>query len=142
VSIDTLSHFVDQPAFVARIASLLKPGGALIIGTQNGPVLERWRAVPGPQPGQVRRWVDHRQLRRLLAPYFARVEIESIFPVGDQGLLRVINSVKLNRLACRVIPEGTLERAKERAMLGHTLMAFAQMPGSTHQAAARSTAGG
>ena len=125
VTLDTLSHFVDQNAFVGRIASLLSPSGMLILGTQNGPVLERWSAVPGPQPGQIRRWVNHRQLRQLLAPYFEHAEIRSMFPVGDQGMLRIWNSVKLNRLVGFAIPMDTLTRLKERAMLGHTLVSFA-----------------
>jgi SAM-dependent methyltransferase len=126
VTLDTLSHFVDQHAFMAKVASLLRPGGWLIVATQNRPVLERWSAIPGPQPGQVRQWVDHRRLRQLLKPNFASLRITSVDPVGDQGLLRIVNSVKLNKLGSFFIGQARLDRLKERAMLGHSLIATAQ----------------
>lgn len=128
VSVDVLSHFADQPAFLARVAGLLRPAGILLLGTQNRPVLERWSEIPGPQPGQIRRWVDHRRLRAMLVEQFERVEIDSLCPVGDQGFLRVVNSVKLNRLLSILVPPARLERAKERALLGHSLMACACAP--------------
>lgn len=131
VSIDVLSHFADQGAFVARVAGLLRRAGLLLLGTQNRPVLERWSAIPGPQPGQIRRWVDHRRLRSLLVAEFEYVEIESVCPVGDEGILRLINSVKLNRLLGSVVSPERLERTKERAMLGHSLMACASLPRRT-----------
>ena len=123
VTLEVLSHLPDQPAFVARLADLLKPGGLLIVATQNRPVLERWSAIGGPTPGQVRKWVNARELRSLMIPHFSELEIDSIVPVGDEGFLRVLNSAKLNRLLQLVIPERTIQRAKERAMLGHTLIA-------------------
>lgn len=125
-SLEVLSHVADQPAFMTRIASLLKPGGLLILSTQNRPVFERWSAVPAPDPSQIRQWVDHRDLRTLLAPHFQDIEIRSVFPVGDRGLLRFVNSVKLNGILQRVVRRDTVQRWKESAMLGGTLMAFAR----------------
>ena len=52
VAMDTLSHFADQAGFMERIARLLIPGGLFIVVTQNRPVLERWSAIPGPQPNR------------------------------------------------------------------------------------------
>lgn len=121
---EVLSHVADQRAFFARLASLLKPGGHLFIATQNRPILEKWSQIPGPAPGQIRHWVDHHQLRELMEREFENVQIESVVPVGDEGLLRYINSRKLNRLASLVVGQQRLDRAKERAMLGHTLVAW------------------
>lgn len=125
LTLDTLSHFADQAGFIARVGKLVKPGGLLIVVTQNRPVLERWSAIPGPQPGQIRQWVDHHRLRELLSKDFRDVKIESTFPVGDQGLLRIINSYKLNKLFGAVIGTERIDRIKERAMLGHSLIAQA-----------------
>lgn len=125
-SLEVLSHIADQPAFMARIAELLKPGGRVYIATQNKPVLERWSAIQGPIPGTIRRWVDHRQLRALLEPHFSEIEIESVHPIGDQGLLRLTNSVKLNRMLEVFVAREKIERIKERLMLGHTLIAWAR----------------
>lgn len=122
VTLETLSHFSDQAAFVGRIADLLRPGGHVIIATQNRPVLERWSAIPGPAPGQIRHWVDAAGLRRLLSARFNDVRVSSICPVGDQGLLRIVNSPRLNALVGHVVPSATVTRLKERLMLGHTLL--------------------
>lgn len=51
VTLEVLSHVADQPAFLARIAHMLRDGGWLMLATQNRPVLERWSAVGAPIPG-------------------------------------------------------------------------------------------
>lgn len=122
VTLEVLSHVMDQPAFFARIADLLKPGGQLMLSTQNRPVLERCEDVAVRSEGQVRDWVDHRRLRQLAAARFDVDELFSICPHGHMGMLRVVNSPKLNRAVSWVIPQAALDRAKERAWLGHTLM--------------------
>jgi 2-polyprenyl-3-methyl-5-hydroxy-6-metoxy-1,4-benzoquinol methylase len=126
VSLEVLPHVADQPAFLARIADLLRPGGVLMMATQNRPVLERWSAVGPPEPGQIRRWVDARQLRELLAARFRVEELTSLLPVGDQGVLRLVNSHKLNRLLDAALGHARVERLKERCLLGHTLMVRAR----------------
>lgn len=125
VTLEVLAHVADQPAFVARLAALLKPGGRLMMATQNRPVMERWSEIGAPYQGQIRRWVDAGRLRELLAAHFENIDITSLVPVGDQGLLRVINSPRLNRLLQRLVRSERIERAKERALLGHTLIAAA-----------------
>jgi 2-polyprenyl-3-methyl-5-hydroxy-6-metoxy-1,4-benzoquinol methylase len=126
VALEVLSHVADQSAFVARLAALLKPGGTLVLATQNRPVFERWEAVAPPNPAQIRHWVDHRELRALLAPHFAGVRVTSVCPAGSRGFLRLVNSVKLNRLAGAVVGGARLERFKERLLLGQTLIAIAR----------------
>lgn len=126
VSLEVLSHVRDQPAFLARIAGLLKAGGHLMLATQNRYVLERDDDIGGPIPGQIRRWVDARQLRRLLAPDYDLLELTSVLPVGHRGVLRLVNSYKLNRLLALCVPARVIERAKERLLLGHTLLALSR----------------
>jgi SAM-dependent methyltransferase len=128
-TLDTLSHFADQAGFISRVARVLRPGGLLVVVTQNRAVLERWSAIPGPQPGQIRQWVDHRKLRELLDREFRDVNIGSTFPVGDQGLLRIINSYKLNKVVNALVGGERVQRMKERAMLGHSLVAHATKRG-------------
>lgn len=128
VSLEVLSHVADQPAFLGRLASLLKPGGLLLLSTQNRPVFERWDAIPPPNPAQIRRWVDHRELRRLLEQEFERINVSSLVPAGNRGLLRLVNSVKLNRPISAFLGTGRVMRAKEALMLGQTLFVTAHCP--------------
>jgi hypothetical protein len=101
-----------------------------MLATQNRFVLERTASVAQRGEGQLRRWVDHRELRALLRPHFEIVELKSIYPnTGHGGILRLVNSPKLNALLSRVIPRAALDRMKERAFLGHTLMVLARRPG-------------
>lgn len=125
-SLEVLSHVAEQPAFICRIAELLRPQGLLVLSTQNRPVYERWSAVAPPDPAQIRQWVDRQQLRRLLQPHFAQVQITSVCPVGDRSHLRLLNSPKLNRLLGAVLGGARVERWKESAMLGGTLIAVAR----------------
>ena len=126
VSLEVLSHVADQPGFMRRLADLLRPGGCLMFATQNRYVLERFSDVPPSTPGYIRRWVSVGELRTLLRPHFDVVELTSVMPVGDQGVLRLVNSVKVNKLASLLVPREKLARLKERFFLGHTLLALAR----------------
>jgi SAM-dependent methyltransferase len=89
VSLEVLSHVADHNAFVAKLASLLRPGGALIMATQNRPVLERHNKVPAPQPGNLRKWFDRDELTDLLTPHVEVQELRSLTPVANRGPLRL-----------------------------------------------------
>ena len=124
-TLKVLSHVVDQPAFIAKLARHLRPGGHLMLATQNRPVLERYNRISPPKPGQLRRWVDKNELRSLLAKEFETVEIFSITPKANKGLMRIINSRTFNR-PVRALVGPRLDRLKEAAGLGWTLMALAR----------------
>lgn len=124
VSFEVLAHVADQPAFVARIARLLRPGGYLILATQNAPVLERLNKVD-PPTGQLRHWVDRHQLRALLEPAFAVESLISATPQANRGFWRLVNARALNA-PIRAVLGDRVERLKERAWLGWTLMAVAR----------------
>jgi SAM-dependent methyltransferase len=126
VALELLSHVSDQPALMTRFASLLRPGGSLLLATQNRPILERWSEVGPPAPGHLRRWVDAGELRALLGPEFRIRVLTSVMPVGDRGYLQVVNSFKLNRLLGAFLGPARVEQAKENLLLGHTLMVRAE----------------
>lgn len=128
VSLEVLSHVADQPAFIARIAGLLRPGGHLMLATQNKFALMR-NSVSPPAAGQLRRWVDRTELARLLAPHLDVVELFSITPRFNRGLLRIVNSGRLSRIAASTGLAGAMRsfhRLEERLWLGWTLMALAR----------------
>ena len=128
VSLEVLAHVFDQGAFLRKIAASLKPGGYLMLATQNKNALQR-NAIPPPASGQLRNRVDRHQLRRLLEPDFEIVRMGSITPRFNRGLLRFINSKKLtdfaNALHLSFLP-AQLRSIQERAWLGWSLMVLAR----------------
>lgn len=126
VTLEVLAHVADQGAFLRRIVQILKPGGYLMLATQNRFVLERSAGVAKRAHGQIRQWVDRHRLRALIQEQFELEQLISICPYGHGGVLRIVNSPKLNYLISRIIPQDRLDRLKERFWLGHTLMALAR----------------
>jgi 2-polyprenyl-3-methyl-5-hydroxy-6-metoxy-1,4-benzoquinol methylase len=125
VSLEVLSHVPDQQAFVAKIAGLLKPGGHLMLATQNRPVLERYNRIPPPSAGQLRRWVDAAELEALLTGHFDLLKLYSVTPRADHGLMRIATSHKIN-VAIDALVGTRFRDFLERRGLGWTLMAHAR----------------
>lgn len=125
VTLEVLAHVADQRAFISKIATTLKPGGTLILATQNRPVLEQHNNVPAPSPGQIRTWVDANELRQLLAPDFDVRELKIITPITNKGPWRLFNNRKINWLLKKLFGNGP-KRLKENLGLGWTLMTLAQ----------------
>jgi SAM-dependent methyltransferase len=126
VSLEMLAHVEDQAGFVAKTRSLLRPGGYLMLATQNKFTLSRWSEVAPPASGQIRKWLGAGEVKRLLAPHFQVQLLTSINPVGDRGILSWVNAPKLNRFLSLWAKQGQIESAKERLLLGHTLMILAR----------------
>lgn len=128
VTLEVLSHVVDQRAFLSKIAELLRPGGYLMLATQNRPALER-NDIPRPAPGQIRHWVDRHELRALLELRFDVLELSSITPSFNSGVLRYVNSKRLKRLLSNIrlgAVNDWIRDRQEKAWLGWTLMALAR----------------
>jgi len=130
VSLEVLAHVVDQSAFVAKIHSLLRPGGWFMLATQNRPVLERHNknSIQPAAPGQLRRWTDKTELRALLEPHFEIADMFTKTPRASQGPLRLINARPV-RQAMRALVGSRFERFKERLGLGWTIMCLARKRG-------------
>jgi 2-polyprenyl-3-methyl-5-hydroxy-6-metoxy-1,4-benzoquinol methylase len=126
VSLEVIAHVEDQGAYLERAAQALKSGGYLVITTVNRFVHDRtdW---PEDSPGHIRFWLDRRAFRQLLSQHGFRVlRLTSVIPMGHRGILRVVNSAKLNKVLTGVVPGRTLEAVKERVGLGWTWIALAQ----------------
>lgn len=126
VSLETLSHVADQLTFIGRIKDVLKPGGYLMLTTQNRFVFERRGDVSPLQVGQIRRWVSSGELRELLGDDFVIRRFATLLPEGHLGILRVVNSTRINRLLGRIISRPSIERTKERLGFGQTIAVLAQ----------------
>ena len=103
VCIETLFYVPDQPRFVAKLAELLRPGGFLGLSCINKFVYERSSDIGAPKAGQVRRWLSKGEILALLRPQFDIRSVQSVEPRGDQGILRLVNSYKVNSMLGRVV---------------------------------------
>ena len=93
LSVDTIAYFRDQNTAVRKIANLLKPGGYVILTTVNPFVYSRRTDIGQPGEGQVRNWLTRSQLHRLLARNsLLPLRSWTVFPCGDKGVLRIVNS--------------------------------------------------
>ena len=124
VTSEVLSHVPDQPAFISRLAELIRPGGLLILTSQNKYVFDRTANIPPPE-GWIRRWVTMKILKGLLRPYFSIRRATTVEPEGHLGFLRFVNSKKVNRFCNALIGEARTKRLKERAGFGQSLYVIA-----------------
>lgn len=128
VSQEVLARVDDQPRYLEQAADMLQPGGYLVLTTLNKFVTDRLgdlRFAPLP-PDLTEQFVDRRGLERLLRPRFDVLRMTTLTPLGNGGILRLVNSHALNTTLGWVIPPRYLERAKEWAGLGYSLIALAQ----------------
>ena len=93
VTADSISHVPDQKAFVDRCADLLRPGGRLVLMSQNEFVYRRVSWVKPPAEGLIRRWPTRAELRTLLRERFTIEYSATVAPLeGDMGVMRLANS--------------------------------------------------
>ena len=124
VTSEVLSHVPDQPAFIRRLADLLKPGGYLFVTTQNKSVFERRNDV-APPDGWIRQWVTVSMLKDLLRPHFTIRRLTTLEPEGKLGYLKVVNSVRLNNYCAAVLGPDRVKRLKESAGFGQSIFVIA-----------------
>jgi len=125
VSVDVIAHFADHQKFIDRIRDLLRPGGSLILMTQNGFIWRR-SSLLQPQKGQLRNWPTLAGLRTLLAPSFEVVRVRTIVPGGDRGFLRVVNSRWISRPLRTVGLGRAWTRVRERVRIGRDFVVVAR----------------
>jgi 2-polyprenyl-3-methyl-5-hydroxy-6-metoxy-1,4-benzoquinol methylase len=121
VSQEVIAHVVDPAEYVARITTMLKPGGFLVLTTANKTVMDRLVHPPDPE-AHIKRWLGLRDLKLLLQPQYQLLRHTTIIPRGDRGFLRVANSAKLNAALRLAFSDNAIERFKERAGWGYTLL--------------------
>jgi len=77
-------------------------------------------------PEHIEKFLDMKGLKRLLVSHFRVLRTATVLPIGNAGILRLINSPKLNNALSLLIPERDLEILKERAGFGYSLLVLAQ----------------
>ena len=128
VSQEVISHVENQPKYIERAAQVLKPSGYVIITTGNKFVMDRlgdvgWLTYP---PEHIEHELTRGQMKRLLRPKFRILKLCTIIPHGTRGILRLINSSKLNALLGAFIGPEKLSEIKEKAGFGWQMVVLAQ----------------
>jgi 2-polyprenyl-3-methyl-5-hydroxy-6-metoxy-1,4-benzoquinol methylase len=126
VSQEVIAHVTDQREYIERITRMLKPNGFLVLTTANKVVMDRLVHPPDP-PTHIKRWTGWRQIQGLLEHRYRVLKRTTVIPRGDRGFLRIVNSAKLNAALELVFSPRQIERFKERAGWGYTLLVLAQL---------------
>ena len=121
-SLETIAHVYDQRAFATRIARLTKPGGTLVVTTQNKYIWERTSWLAPPQKGQIRNWPPRERLMELFSPGFMIRRLVTCAPGGDRGLPGMVNSRLVSGVAARLLGRQRWTRMRERWGLGRSLV--------------------
>jgi 2-polyprenyl-3-methyl-5-hydroxy-6-metoxy-1,4-benzoquinol methylase len=101
VCVDAISCFRDQQLCMNKMAQSLRPGGHLVLTTVNPFVYDRIQRTQWVrlESGPVSHWLSRGELHGLVKN--ARLKIERSFtmmPRGNLGILRLVNSWRLNRM--------------------------------------------
>lgn len=125
---EVFDHVENQPAFVDRVASLLRQDGHLILSCTNRFVVDR--LLPGTLPQQpshhIAKYLLRHELNALLQRRFRVIRTTSVIPLGQRGILRVVNSYRLNTVVGKLVGQRRLDALKERAGLGYQMIAVAR----------------
>jgi SAM-dependent methyltransferase len=126
---ETIAHVPDQGTFARKLASVLRPGGTLVLTTQNPYVWHRTSWLKPPGPGQIRNWPTVDKLRELFAPYFKIEEMRTCAPGGDAGWLRLVHNGLTRRAAELVLGRDGWRNLRERGFLGRSIVMVAKKNG-------------
>jgi hypothetical protein len=82
-----------------------------------------WPAQPAEH---IELWLNMAGLKRLLGRRFRILHASSIMPIGNRGMLKFVNSYKINAALGQLVSREKLERFKEWVGWGYELIALAQ----------------
>jgi len=128
VCVDAISAFRDQALVMRKMKDGLRPSGKLILTTVNPFVYNRIRrsAAQPLEVGPVSHWLSRRELHELITSAGLIIERSyTIMPRGNLGVLRVINSRRLNQ-AFGPAAAAALRRLKEKTGIGQYRLVVAR----------------
>ena len=120
ICVDAIFWFRDQRRVLEKMFQSLRGGGKLVLTALNPFVYGRIkRTGSNPiQEGPVSRWLSKKELHEMLQSVGFVIERScTVIPRGNRGILRIINSPRLNR-AFGPHGEVLLRDLKERVGLG------------------------
>jgi 2-polyprenyl-3-methyl-5-hydroxy-6-metoxy-1,4-benzoquinol methylase len=128
ICVDAISSIREQQLAMTKMAESLRPGGRLVLTTINRFVYDRIRrsASVKLENGPVSHWLTRSELHTLVSNAgFAIEQSHTIMPRGNMGILRIVNSHRLNyALGSRVA--GVLRQVKENTGLGQYSLVVAR----------------
>ena len=131
VCIDAISSIRDQAGAMAKMARSLRPGGHLVLATINRYVYDRIQRSPTVrlESGPVSHWLSRNELHTLIRQAGFTIERSStIMPRGNLGILRFVNSRRLNEVFGPRFAS-VLRRLKESVGLGQYSVVVAHKEG-------------
>ncbi len=128
VSQQVIAHVPDQEQYVRLAAELLRPNGWLILSTNNKFVMDRLgeKYDDHKKLGHIEDWLSTRGLKKLLRKDFNILKKISLNPKGSEGILRVVNSYKLNKAAAVFLGKERIRNIKEKMGIGYINIFLAQ----------------
>jgi SAM-dependent methyltransferase len=128
VTADAFLHF-DHAKAVQRFATLLRPGGTLLLMTQN-PFVWRRRPLapfpPGVPYGALEEWPTRAQIREWLTRDFTIDQVTTIVPGGDRGVLWWVERRYVRGLLGRILGRERYRNLLEWAGVGRELVFVAR----------------
>jgi SAM-dependent methyltransferase len=125
--VDSISYFSDQDSAISKIFDLLDDKSHFVLTSVNPFVYSRMSWVGPPAEGQVRKWLSKASLIALLCRHgFEVVKFYTIMPDGDRGILRLVNSRKINGLLEALVPSAIIKKAKESVGFGQYFVVVAR----------------
>lgn len=127
VAQEVFDHVQDQPAFVERTAELLGGQGYLVLSCTNRFVVERAADLFPRQPEHhIFKPLSRAELKALLRPRFRVLRVTTVVPIGNHGILRLVNSPRLNSFLGAIFGRNRLQSLKERTGFGFQNIVLAQ----------------
>lgn len=121
LSIEVLEHIHEQTLYVRRMHRLLREGGHLLLTMPNHRA-GRWywaRESHRRAAQPVEKWLRSGELKRLLSAEFQMQSIRTFWPqYSHRGIMRVVNSAKLDRVLTACRQGGLLGKLWEKCGLG------------------------
>jgi 2-polyprenyl-3-methyl-5-hydroxy-6-metoxy-1,4-benzoquinol methylase len=119
--LETIAHVPDQKAFAERIAQVTRPGGTLLLTTQNETIWNRTSWLKPPGEGQIRNWPTKNRLKELFEPHFTIEKIVTCAPGGDKGWPRLFNNKVATKFGRTLFGQERWVRLLEKWGLGRSL---------------------
>lgn len=120
--LETIAHVPDQEAFARRIAEVIRPGGLLLLTTQNGYIWSRTCSLQPRGEGQIRNWPSRKRLRDLFTREFEIRPLRSCAPGGDRGLPWIVNNRISNAVGRNVFGGEVWTALRESIGVGKSLV--------------------